>query len=67
MVSVAVDLLVIGLVVWVVYFSRLAELPLAGEEPRRTEVAREMVRSGDYIVPRQQGKSTVVGRRFRIG
>jgi 4-amino-4-deoxy-L-arabinose transferase-like glycosyltransferase len=55
-VSVVVDLLVIGLVVWVVYFSRLAELPLAGEEPRRTEVAREMVRSGDYIVPRQQGQ-----------
>src|SRR5262249_18579312 len=28
----------------------------SGEEPRRGQVAREMINSGDWIVPRQQGE-----------
>ena len=38
-----------------IYGSRLSETPPGGEEPRRGQVAREMFRSGDWIVPRQQG------------
>ena len=38
-----------------IYGSRLGETPPSGEEPRRGQVAREMIASGDWIVPRQQG------------
>jgi 4-amino-4-deoxy-L-arabinose transferase-like glycosyltransferase len=38
-----------------IYGTRLSETPPGGEEPRRGQVAREMFRSGDWIVPRQQG------------
>ena len=38
-----------------IYGSRLGETPPSGEEPRRGQVAREMISSGDWIVPRQQG------------
>ena len=38
-----------------IYGSRLGETPPTGEEPRRGQVAREMITSGDWIVPRQQG------------
>ncbi len=38
-----------------IYGSRLSETPPTGEEPRRGQVAREMITSGDWIVPRQQG------------
>ena len=38
-----------------IYGSRLDETPLGGEEPRRGQVTREMIASGDWIVPRQQG------------
>jgi len=38
-----------------IYGSRLSEALPTGEEPRRGQVAREMFRSGDWIVPRQQG------------
>jgi 4-amino-4-deoxy-L-arabinose transferase-like glycosyltransferase len=43
-------LLVLG-----VYFTRLTSVSIRGEEPRWATVAREMVWSGDWIVPRQQG------------
>ena len=38
-----------------IYFSRIADLPIRGEETRRAMVAAEILRSGDWIVPRQQG------------
>jgi 4-amino-4-deoxy-L-arabinose transferase-like glycosyltransferase len=38
-----------------IYLTRLNDAPLTGEEPRRGQVAREMIWSGDWIVPRQQG------------
>ncbi len=43
-------LLVLG-----IYFTRLTLVSIRGEESRWATVAREMVRSGDWIVPRQQG------------
>ncbi len=49
------DLALLALLVWGIYFSRMTFLPLCGEEPRRAEVAREMLRSGNWIVPTQQG------------
>ena len=54
--TIFLDLVFLGLVLWIVYFARLGVLPLCGEEPRRAEVAREMIRSGDFVVPRQQGE-----------
>jgi 4-amino-4-deoxy-L-arabinose transferase-like glycosyltransferase len=53
---IGLDLILIGVILWLLYFARLGALPLCGEEPRRAEVAREMVRSGDFVVPRQQGQ-----------
>jgi 4-amino-4-deoxy-L-arabinose transferase-like glycosyltransferase len=43
-------LLVVG-----AYFTRLDTLSIRGEEPRRARVAYEMLHTGDWIVPRQQG------------
>ena len=37
------------------YLARLDVLPIRGEEPRRARVAYEMLATGDWIVPRQQG------------
>jgi len=37
-------------------FVGLTVLPIDGEEPRRAEVAREMIILGDWLVPRQQGE-----------
>ena len=37
-----------------IYLSRIADLPIRGEETRRAMVAWEIVQSGDWIVPHQQ-------------
>lgn len=38
------------------YFARMDTLTLRHEEPRRGRIATEMLRSGDFVVPRQQGE-----------
>lgn len=47
--------LVVLLAPLVIYGSRLGALTLRGEETRRACVAREMLSTGDWVVPRQQG------------
>jgi 4-amino-4-deoxy-L-arabinose transferase-like glycosyltransferase len=49
------EVLVLALLVAVLYFSRLTDLTIRGEESRWARVAHEMISSGDWIVPRQQG------------
>ncbi len=44
-------LLVLG-----IYFSRLTSLPIRGEESRWARAAAEVIETGDWVVPRQQGK-----------
>ncbi len=51
-----VELLLLVLLVLGVYFARLTELTIRGEEPRWARVAQEMLDSGDYVVPRLQGQ-----------
>jgi 4-amino-4-deoxy-L-arabinose transferase-like glycosyltransferase len=50
------QLALLMLVVIGIYFTRLTVPNLRGEEPRRARVAVEMIESGDWIVPRQQGQ-----------
>ena len=45
----------LGVLVLAVYFSRLTAVPICGEESRWAAAAREMIATGDWIVPRQQG------------
>jgi 4-amino-4-deoxy-L-arabinose transferase-like glycosyltransferase len=42
--------------VGIAYFIRAGALPARGEEPRRAQIAREMVDRGDPVVPREQGE-----------
>ncbi|MBI3838533.1 MAG: glycosyltransferase family 39 protein [Planctomycetia bacterium] len=49
------ELYLLVLLVLGVYFSRLTDLTIRGEESRWARVAHEMMESGDWIVPRQQG------------
>ena len=44
------------LLVGLIYFSRLTTLTLRGEEPRRAMVAYEMLKNGDWLVPKMQGE-----------
>src|SRR3989304_4188384 len=39
-----------------IYGARLGRLPIVGEESRWATGAREMLSTGDWIVPRQQGQ-----------
>jgi 4-amino-4-deoxy-L-arabinose transferase-like glycosyltransferase len=47
--------LLLGLVL-TAHFFRAGAWPLRGEEPRRAQIAFEMVERGDWIVPREQGE-----------
>ncbi len=46
----------LSLLVGVTYFARLTAMPVCGEESRWGGLAREMIATGDWIVPRQQGE-----------
>ncbi len=56
----ALTVLVLG-----VYFARLTSLPVCGEESRWANAAREMIATGDWVVPRQQG--TIFPERPPLG
>src|SRR5438132_6217649 len=47
-------LLLTGIVA-VIYFVRVGDMSIRGEESRWATVATEMLRTGDWVVPRQQG------------
>jgi 4-amino-4-deoxy-L-arabinose transferase-like glycosyltransferase len=55
----------LGLLVAAIYFPRVTAAPVCGEESRWATVAREMLASGDLVVPRQQG--TVFPERPPLG
>lgn len=46
----------LALVVVGIYFTRIGDLTLRGEETRRARVAIEMIETGDWVVPREQGR-----------
>lgn len=54
--------LLIALVV-AVYFIRIDDLTIRGEESRRATVAMEMLATGDWVVPRQQGDPNFMSAR----
>jgi 4-amino-4-deoxy-L-arabinose transferase-like glycosyltransferase len=49
------ELIVLTVLVSAIYFTRLTTAPVCGEESRWANAAREMIATGDWIVPRQQG------------
>jgi 4-amino-4-deoxy-L-arabinose transferase-like glycosyltransferase len=50
------EVVALGALVLAVYFTRLSAVPICGEESRWANAAREMIATGDWIVPRQQGE-----------
>src|SRR5262245_47154749 len=50
------ELALLLVVVAAIYLTRLGSPNLRGEETRRGRVAVEMIQTGDWIVPRQQGE-----------
>src|SRR5205823_14011172 len=50
------EVLVLAALVFGAYFLRAADLTIRGEESRWATVALEMIRTGDWVVPRQQGQ-----------
>ena len=61
------EVLVLALLVAVLYFSRLTDLTIRGEESRWARVAQEMISSGDWIVPRNRARRFPTGRRSTVG
>lgn len=55
----------LGILVLATYFTRLSAAPVCGEESRWATSAREMIASGDWVVPRQQG--TIFPERPPLG
>lgn len=51
-------LLEVAFIIFAVVLSLLGieSLPIIGEEPRRAEVAREMLATNDWLIPREQGE-----------
>lgn len=49
------QLALLVLFVFGAYFTRLTTLSIRGEESRRGLIAREMIETGDWIIPRTQG------------
>ena len=47
---------ILVLFVSVGYFTQLGSLTIRGEESRRICIAEEMLATGDWIVPREQGQ-----------
>ncbi len=50
------QILLLAVLVIGIYFTRLTELPIRGEESRWARVAAQMIEFGDWIIPRQQGQ-----------
>ncbi len=53
--AIALDLALLSLLVIGIYFLRLTELPVMGEEGRRARGAVNMIETGDWVVLKQQG------------
>lgn len=51
------------LAVFLIYFVRLPDLTIRGEESRRATVAMEMLETGDWVVQRQQGSARFMSSR----
>ena len=50
------EVFVLAALVFLAYFVRISDLTVRGEESRWATVALEMMRGGDWVVPRQQGE-----------
>src|SRR5438128_12114215 len=49
------EVAILILLVAAAYFVRLNDVSMRGEEPRRAQVAFEMMQRSDWLVPREQG------------